>query len=192
MASGRSSTQTVFRGRTGNFGTMIEPVSGNNVLAGQLGMRVESGGKWWRLVRLDYDGGTVDGIDGGLAYYSDESAFTVTFDASAGEALAASLAGGVHQAVDVSALTEDQYLWVQVGGEQLAVVIAASAVASDVASGHASTDNVATRTAGGTAAVNAPNGAVLSTRGTTTSDEGASVSNSSTVRWNLGTFIGVA
>jgi hypothetical protein len=168
---------------------MLEPVSAKGPWAGQVGMMVESAGKVWRLVRLDYDGGTVDSIDGGLAYYSDESAFEVTFDASAAEGLAAGLAGGVHQVIDVSALTEDQFMWVQVGGPQLAVVIAASAVASDVATGHASTDNVATRTAGGTAAPDSPHGTVLSTRGTTTSDEGASVANSSTVRWNLGTFL---
>lgn len=191
MARGRMfPVQTVDLGRVGNFGTMLEPVD-TAPWAGQLGMVVEQGGKAWRLVQLNFDLGTVDGLDGGLAYYSDESLFVVTFDASSGEALAASLAGGVHQVVDISALTADQYLWVQVGGEQLAVVIAASAVTGDYACGHASTDNVATRTAAGTASLDSPFGTVLSTRGSTTSDEGASVSNSSTVRWNVGSFIGV-
>ena len=181
--------QTVDKGRTGSFATMMEPVSEAGVWKGQLGSIVESGGKVWRLVQLDYDGSAVDLIDGGLLYWEDKSVFTVHTDASAGEGLANGVAGGCHQAEDVSALTEDQYMWVQVGGDQAAVVVAASAVAGDHLTGHASTDNVLTRTAAGTAPVDVPVATCLSTRGTTTSDESASVSNSSKVRWILGNLL---
>jgi len=181
--------QTVDRGRSGNLGTMLEPVSGAGPWKGQLGAVVESSGKVWRLVQLDYDGSAVDTTDGGLLYWEDKSVFTVHTDASAGEALGNGVAGGSHQVVDVSAQTEDQYMWVQVGGDQAAVTVAASAVAGDQLTGHASTDNVLTRTAAGTAAVNVQVGVALTTRGTTTSDEGASVANSSKVRWVLGNML---
>jgi hypothetical protein len=190
MAKGRFfPVQTVDTGPKGNIGTMLKPLSAKGPWKGQLGSVTEAEGKLWRLVQLDYDGSAVDTIDGGLLYWEDRSLFTVHTDASAGEALAQGVAGGCHQVVDVSALTEDQYLWVQVGGDQAAVVVAASAVAGDPLSGHASTDNVLTRTAAGTAAVNLQVGVCLSTRGTTTSDESASVANSAKVRWVIGNML---
>ena len=171
MAKGRFfPVQTVDTGPKGNIGTMLKPVSAKGPWKGQLGSVTEAEGKLWRLVQLDYDGSAVDTIDGGLLYWEDRSLFTVHTDASAGEALAQGVAGGCHQVIDVSSLTEDQYLWVQVGG-------------------HASTDNVLTRTAAGTAAVNLQVGVCLSTRGTTTSDESASVANSAKVRWVIGNML---
>jgi hypothetical protein len=186
MARGRSNIQTVSLGAVGNFGTMLEAVSNDGPWEGQLGMEVQVDNKTWKLVKLDYDIAAIDGLDGGLAYWEDQDAFVISFDASGAEAGANSLAGGVHQAIDVSALTEDQYMWIQVGGEQAAVVVAASAVAGDQGTGHASTDNVLTRTAAGTAAPDRHAAIILSTRGSTTSDEGAAVANSSRVRWLLG------
>lgn len=191
MARGRFfPVQTVDLGQTGNFGTMLEGISNAGPWKGQLGMVVESGGKVWRLVQYDISAGAaVDAIDGGVLYWEDKSNFLVHADASAGEALANGVAGGCHQAIDTSAQTEDSYMWVQIGGDQAAVVVAASTVAGDHLTGHASTDNVLTRTAAGTAPVDVPVATALSTRGTTTSDEGASVGNSSAVRWIVGNLL---
>jgi len=158
---------------------------------GQLGQIFEKDGRFYRLVKVDLTD-AVDGLDGGVAYWADKASYAVTFDASGGEAGANGIAGGCHKVVDVSTYTinvTDPYIFIQVGGDQAAVVVAASAVAGDHMTGHASTDNVLTRTAAGTAPVDLLAAVCLSTRGTTTSDNGASVSNSSKVRWILGSLI---
>lgn len=157
-------------------------------LGGQLGQIFEQDGKFYRLVQVDLTD-AVDFIDGGVVYWADKATYKVTADASGGEALANGVAGGSHLVIDVSTYTTGPYFFVQMGGDQAAVVVAASTVAGDQMSGHASTDNVLTRTAAGTGCVNKIAGIALSTRGTTTSDEGASVGNSSKIRWNLGNLI---
>lgn len=151
---------------------------------GQLGQIFEDNGKFFRLVKFDDGTGNVASIDGGVAYWKTKSTYTVTTDASDGEALANGVAGGMH-----AVITDGNYCFVQCGGDQAAVVVAASTVAGDHLTGHASTDNVLTRTAAGTAPVDVPFATALSTRGSTTSDSGASVSNSSKVRWRLGLLI---
>jgi hypothetical protein len=154
---------------------------------GQLGQVYEKDGKFFRLVQVD-TGDAVNWIDGGVAYWKTKSNYTVTADASDSEALANGVAGGTHKAITISA-SSNPYIFVQCGGDQAAVVVAASTVAADHMTGHASTDNVLTRTAAGTAPVDIPFATALSTRGTTTSDNGASVSNSSKVRWHAGLLI---
>lgn len=182
-------TMGMYLGPTGNVRTFFSRTLSNmgaGPWVGQLGQVFEKDAKYWRLVQIDA-ADTVDYIDGGVVYWKQKSSYTVTADASDGEALANGVAGGCHQVIDV-ALTNPAtgYFFVQCGGDQAAVVVAASAVAGDHLTGHASTDNVLTRTAAGTAPVDIPFATCLSTRGTTTSDEGASVSNSSKVRWHAG------
>lgn len=173
-------------GPTGNVRTYNEAALpfGNT---GTLGQIYEDAGKFFRLVQIDV-ADAVNYIDGGVAYWLDKSIYKVTCDASDGEALANGVAGGVHKAITIAA-TSNPYIFVQIGGDQAAVVVAASAVAGDHLTGHASTDNVLTRTAAGSAPVDKLVATVLTTRGTTTSDNGASVGNSSKVRWNLGNML---
>lgn len=155
---------------------------------GQLGMLVTYQNQLFRLVQWDQStGGTVDGIDGGLAYWEDRLLYTVHFDESAGEGQANGVAGGTHAAFDVSSFTVDQYIFVQVGGIQLAVVVDASTVAGDTLAGG--NDNELTRTGEGNAPIDVAVAVALSTRGSTTSDEGASVANSSKVRWIVGAML---
>lgn len=160
-------------------------------IGGQLGQVFEKDQNFYRLVKIDADD-AVDWIDGGVGYWktkiSSTTPWVVTADASDGEAGANGIAGGSHVAVDVSEVSEG-YIFLQIGGDQAAVVVAASTVAADSMTGHASTDNVLTRTAAGTAPVDKLAAVALTTRGTTTSDNGASVSNSSKVRWELGSLL---
>ena len=152
-------------------------------LGGQLGMMIEWQGGVYRLIQFD-NGSAVAAIDGGVLYWKTMSTFEATSDASTGEAAANGICGGTHVV-----LTDRYYGFVQCGGDQAAVVVAASAVAGDHLTGHATTDNVLTRTAAGTAPIDKLAATALTTRGTTTSDVGASVSNSSKVRWVLGNLI---
>lgn len=173
-------------GQAGNYRTFKETTLNNGgagPFAGHLGQMVEDNGKVWRLVQ--YVEATIAGIDGGVMYWLAKANWTVTSDASDGEALADGVAGGLHQAL-TAATDTGSYIYIQCGGDQAAVVVAASTVAGDHMTGHASTDNVLTRTAAGTAAPDLQCATALSTRGTTTSDAGASVANSSKVRWILG------
>ena len=151
---------------------------------GQLGQIFEKDNKFFRLVKFDNGSGNVATIDGGVAYWKDRANWTVTADASDAEGLANGVAGGTHVVV-----TDGYYFFIQCGGDQAAVVVAASTVNGDHMTGHASTDNVLTRTAAGTAPVDVPVATALTTRGTTTTDEGASLGNSSKVRWRLGLLL---
>ncbi len=163
--------------RTFNQATLPRP--------GMLGHVVEDSGNMYQLVQVDTS--DVASIDGGVAYWKTRSTSVVTPDASDSEGLADTIAGGTHVVVVSDALTH--YIFIQVGGDQAAVVVAASAVAGDHLTGHATTDNVLTRTAAGTAAPDKQAATALSTRGTTTSDNGASVANSSKVRWIFGNLL---
>ncbi len=151
---------------------------------GSLGQIVEDGGKVWRLVKFDNGTGNVAAIDGCPLYWKDKSAFTVTSDASDSECLANGIAGGCHVVA-----TDLYYIFIQVGGDQAAVQVAASAVAGDHLTGHASTDLILTRTAAGTAPIDKLAATAMTTRGTTTTDSGASLANSSKVRWELGALL---
>jgi len=185
MAGGRGShfpVQTVDLGPTGSPLTFNETSLPHG---GKLGMLVEWSNRVFRLVEVDVSETAVDSIAGGVAYGEDRSNWTVNTDASAGEALANGVAGGTHVVVDVSVGT-DRYIYVQVGGDQAAVQVAASTAISDQMSGHASTDNILTRTAAATASVNPVVAVALSARGTTTTDNSASLANSAKVRWHLG------
>lgn len=182
--------QHLHLGKDGNVRTWQDTALGNTVTsgagpwAGQLGQIFETANKFFRLVKFDDGAGNVASIDGGVAYWKDRANFVVTADASDGEMLANGVAGGMH-----AVITDQNYCFIQVGGFQAAVVVAASTVAGDHMTGHASTDNVLTRTAAGTAPVDVPFATAASTRGTTTSDNGASVSNSSKVFWRLGLLL---
>ncbi len=186
MAGGRGShfpVQTVDLGPTGSPLTYNETSIPHG---GKLGMLVEWSNRVFRLVKVDVsECGSVDSLDGGVAYWEDKANWTVNTDASAGEALANGVAGGTHVVVDVSVGT-DRYIFIQVGGDQAAVQVAASTAISDQLSGHASTDNILTRTAAGTAVINPLVAVALSARGTTTTDNGVSLANSAKVRWHLG------
>lgn len=152
---------------------------------GKLGQIFEKDAKFYRLVQHHQGTGTVATVDGGVAYWRDKANWVVTADASDGEGLADGVAGGYNKA----AITHLNYCFIQMGGYQAAVIVAASTVNGDHLTGHASTDNVLTRTAAGTAAVDKQVATALSTRGSTTSDSGNSVSNSSKVSWNFGSLI---
>jgi hypothetical protein len=154
---------------------------GSGPWLGALGQVFEKDNKFFRLVKFDNGTGNVASIDGGLAYWKTKASWIVTTDASDAEGLANGVAGGTH-----AVITDGNYFFIQIGGDQAAVVVAASTVNGDHMTGHASTDNVFTRTAAGTAPVDKLMATALTTRGTTTSDEGASVANSSKVRWILG------
>lgn len=184
MATGRFFPASgVHLGPTGDYKT-ANMTAAQLPYAGAVGQIFEDSGKAWRLVQHNQGVGTVAAIDGGVAYWRDKVNGVVTPDASDGEALANGIAGGYHVvAVHLN------YIFIQCGGDQAAVVVAASAVKGDHLTGHASTDNVLTRTAGGTAPVDKLAATALTTRGTTTSDNGASVSNSSKVRWELGALL---
>jgi hypothetical protein len=174
-------------GQAGKYRTFNESTlnaGGAGPWLGHLGQIVEEDGRAFRLVKFDNGSGDVAMIDGGVLYWLTKSTWVATTDASDGEALANGVAGGTHVVG-----TNGNYVFVQVGGDQAAVVVAASTVASDLMTGHATTDNVLTRTAAGTAPVNKLVGIALSTRGNTTSDEGATVANSSKVRWELGALL---
>lgn len=173
--------QTMHLGPVGNIRTFNES---SLVLPGTLGSVIEQDGKLFRLVLFDNGTGNVASIDGGVAYWKTKSSFTITSDASDSEGGADEVAGGFH-----AVITDGNYCFVQMGGDQAAVVVAANTVAGDHMSGHASTDNALTRTAAGTAAVDKQAATALSTRGTTTSDVGASVANSSKVRWVVGNLL---
>lgn len=188
MPVGRTfGVQHVHLGPTGNVRTASFDALSNGgfgPFTGQLGQIFEQDAKFYRLVKFDNGTGNVASIDGGVAYWLTKATYVVTTDASDSEALANGVAGGTH-----AVITDAYYFFIQCGGDQAAVVVAASTVASDQMSGHASTDNVLTRTAAGTASVNVPVAIALTTRGTTTSDVGASVSNSSKVRWLTGVLL---
>jgi hypothetical protein len=151
---------------------------------GQLGQVFEKDGAFYRLVKFDNGTANVATYDGAVAYWKTKSDYTVTSDASDGEALANGVAGGFMRVV-----TDAYYCFVQMGGDQV-VSVAASTVAGDQMSGHASTDVVLTRTAAGTGCVNKIVAIALSSRGTTTSTYQAdSLTNSSTVRWDIGSLL---
>lgn len=163
---------------------------GSGPWLGQLGQIFEQGGCFFRLVQWTKGTNTVASVDGGLAYWKDSSDgnYIVTSDTGSAEGGAASIAGGIHQ-VMATATDDLSYIFIQVGGPQKAVVVAASTVAGDLMTGHASNNNVLTRTAAGGTAPDLLVAYAMSTRGTTTSDSGASVSNSAKVRWILGALL---
>lgn len=155
-------------------------------LGGGLNMVIEFQGGVYRLVQVDTTNNAT--IDGGLVYWLDKANGKVCTDpARPAEGLADGIAGGTH--VVVTTGNTGSYIFIQIGGYQAAVVVAASTVNGDHMTGHASTVNVLTRTAAGTAAVDKQAATALTTRGTTTSDNGASVSNSSKVSWILGNLL---
>lgn len=188
MPGGRgafSPVQTMDLGPAGNPRTFSQTTLPQG---GQLGMLLTYQNQMFRLVQWDQSaGGTVDGVDGGVAYWEDRLLYTVHFDESAGEGQANGVAGGTHAAFDVSSFTVDQFIFVQVGGTQLAVFCDGSTVAGDTLAGG--NDNQLTRTAEGNAPVDIAVAVALSTVGTTTSDEGASLANSSKVRWIVGAVL---
>lgn len=188
MPVGRTfGVQHLHLGPTGNVRTFNETTlnnGGSGPWLGQLGQIFEVDGKFFRLVQFDNGSGNVASIDGGVAYWKTKSSYIVTSDASDAEGLADGVAGGFH-----AVITDLSYCFIQCGGDQAAVVVAASTVNGDHMCGHASTDNVLTRTAAGTASIDKQVGTALTTRGSTTSDVGASVSNSSKIRWILGSLI---
>lgn len=156
-------------------------------IGGQLGTVLEWQGGVFRLVQVDTS--AVATIDGGVVYWLDKANFKVTADAdqASEEGAADGIAGGTHVVVASDALVH--YIFIQIGGYQAAVVVAGSTVNGDHMTGHASTDNVLTRTAAGTAAVDKQAATALSTRGSTNSDNGAAVANSSKVSWILGNLL---
>lgn len=183
--------QHLHLGKDGNVRTFTDTALGggsgsatNGPWLGQLGQVFETDNKFFRLVKFDDGTGNVASIDGGVAYWKDKANFVATTDASDAEGLANGVAGGMH-----AVIVDQSYCFIQVGGDQAAVVVAASTVNGDKLTGHASTDNVLTRTAAGTAGIDDTFAVALTTRGSTTSDVGASVSNSSKVRWILGRLI---
>lgn len=191
MPVGRSFlVQHIHLGKTGDVKTATFDALGGTVTSGagpwqgQLGQVFEQDNKFFRLVKFDNGAGDVAAIDGGIVYWKDKANWTVTTDASDSEGLANGVAGGTHVAV-----TDGYYFFIQVGGDQAAVQVAASTVNGDKLSGHATTDNILTRTAAGTAAVDNVVAVALTTRGSTTTDVGASLANSSKVRWIVGMLL---
>lgn len=179
--------QHLHLGQAGNVRTFNESTLNNGGAGpwlGQLGQVFEVDNKFFRLVKFDNGTGNVASIDGGVAYWLTKSSWTVTTDASDAEGLANGVAGGFH-----AVITDGNYCFIQIGGDQAAVQVAASTVNGDHMTGHASTDNILTRTAAGTAPVNKLVATALTTRGTTTTDVGASLANSSKVRWELGALL---
>jgi hypothetical protein len=179
--------QHLHLGETGNvrtFQTATLNNGGAGPWLGQLGQVFEKGGKFYRLVKFDNGAGNVASIDGGIVYWKTKADWVVTTDASDSEGLANGVAGGTHVVV-----TDGNYFFIQIGGDQAAVQVAASTVNGDKLTGHATTDNILTRTAAGTAAVDDTFAVALTTRGTTTTDEAASLANSSKVRWVLGRLL---
>ena len=178
-------------GQAGNYRTFNEATLNNGGAGpylGHLGQLVEDNGKVFRLVQYNKGTDSVATIDGGVVYWKDKSNYIVTPDAGTdSEAERNGVAGGTH--VAIAAGSSGNYMYVQCGGDQAAVTVAASTVAGDVLTGDPTNDNVLVRTAAGTAPVAVPVAVALSTRGTTTSDSGGSVSNSSKLRWILGNLI---
>ncbi len=172
--------------KTATFSALSGTVEGgaSGPCLGNLGQVFEVNGKFYRLVKFDNGTGNVAAIDGGIVYWKEKSTYTVTTDASDAEGLANGVAGGTHVAV-----TDAYYFFIQIGGDQAAVQVAASTVNGDKLSGHASTDLILTRTAAATACVDNCVAVALTTRGTTTTDVGASLANSSKVRWILGMLL---
>lgn len=155
-------------------------------IAGGLNAVLEWQGAVFRLVQVDTSVAAT--IDGGVVYWLDKANGKVCVDpARPAEGLADGIAGGTHVVVASDALVH--FIFIQVGGYQAAVVVAASAVNGDHLTGAAGTNNVLTRTAAGTAAVDKQAATALSTRGSTTSFNGASVANSSKVSWILGNLL---
>jgi hypothetical protein len=172
----------VHLGPTGSFTTFNQAALPAGY-EGHLGEVFQHGTKAFRLVKFD-NGSAVAAADGAVLYWLDKANGVVTSDASAGEALANGVAGGCHVVA-----TDLNYIFIQVGGDQAAVSVAASTAIGEHLSGHASTDLVLTRTAAATANVNKTVAIALSAVGTTTTDNGASLATSSKVRWEFGALL---
>jgi hypothetical protein len=98
------------------------------------------------------------------------------------------VAGGVHKAITIANVS-DGYIFIQVGGDQNAVVTDGSVGIGDHLYGHASTDNQIQNTSAGSAALNKTVGTALSVHGNRTSDNGATVANAVKVRWDIGSLL---
>lgn len=142
---------------------------------GDLGKVFEQNGIQYRIVKHAAGTGTVATVAGGSAYWKayDPAAgtFTVTMDETDSLYGLNGVAGGYL----LTAVTDGYYCAIQVGGRQALVTVAASTAVGDQLSGSA-TDGVLARTAVSTAAVNYPVAIA----------ETAVSSNTSTVRWLLG------
>ena len=166
--------QPVDLGITGAFATFNQ-----STLPGlaQLGAIVEDNGKFYRLVKHDQGSGTVASVAGGLAVWKTRASFLVTMDATDVENTYQSGAGGY-----LGVVTHGNYCFIQIGGTQTLVSVAASTANGDclTCGSTGATDGQLVRTAANTAPVNIPCAVALT----------AVSSGTSTVRWCLGNLIG--
>lgn len=177
MAKGRTlNIQTLHLGPTGSaikFNETVLP------LAGQLGQDYEQDGDSFRLVQHNQGAGAVATVDGGTAYWKDKANHVVTADSADAEGIPNGVAGGYH----VAGVTHLNHCFIQVSGDQAAVITSAAGAVGAQLSGSATLDNQLVPTAAGTPSVNLAVGIQLDARGNHTSDNGAVVANSVKCRW---------
>ncbi len=113
-----------------------------------LGVVTQYNGKAYRLVQHDKGTGSVATVAGGSAYWKTKASFIVTMDETDAEFSLNSVAGGYLRVV-----TDQYYCFIQIGGRQTLVTVAAGTAIGDMLSGSA-TDGVLAKTAVSTASVN--------------------------------------
>lgn len=139
-----------------------------------LGIVVEStSGAVYRLVQFDKGSGSVAGAAGMAVHWKTRASYIVTADQTDAEASLNSVAGGL-----LGTPTDQYYVWIQIGGKQTGVSVAAGTAVGDQLSGSA-TDGQLAKTAVSTAAVNQIVAIAYS----------AVSGGTSTVYWSLGALL---
>lgn len=162
-------------GPTGSVSTFNESALPKG---GQLGQIYESNGKFYRLVKFD-NGSAVASAAGNAAYWKTKSSYIVTSDESDSEGTNAAgnnaVAGGF-----LGVLTDLNYGFIQMGGDQAGVLVDATAAAGDMLSGG-NTDGTLVITAAGTAGGPVNMLVAIATA--------ADVALRAPVRWEFGTMV---
>lgn len=137
MAQGRGSffpVQTHDLGPTGSFASFNEATLPH---AGKLGSVVEDNGKVYRLVQHSDGTGAVATASGWVAHWEDKANFLVTSDQTDAETAIAGVAGAY-----LGVVTDQNYCWIQIGGDGPCGTSAAGAIGDPLSGG--TTDGVLT------------------------------------------------
>lgn len=138
-----------------------------------LGCALEQNAKAYRLVLHDKGSGSVATVAGGSAYWKTRGSFIVTMDATDQEYGNNCVAGGY-----LGVVTDQYYCFIQIGGRQTGVSVAAGTGVGGQLSGSA-TDGQLAKTDAGTASVNLTVAIAVT----------AVSSSTSTVEWLIGALL---
>lgn len=172
--------QGLHLGPTGAYASFIQ-TDLSNLYPGQLGQSAEDNGAVYKLVKVLNTAGVLTAA-GDIAYYKDTTLTLCTTKASEGLAAANGVAGGTIGAITSAQSAAGVFVFIQIGGIQLAVATdAAGTVAGDMLRGDGATDKRLVRTAAGVAPINV----VFAIA------QGAAAggNNAATVRWILGQLL---